>query len=155
MRPSKIRMLIRLVEESDIGELEVSSWGRKVCIRKKATSGNGNNPHVSPIPQVPPPAAVENLEVTTKTPQKPVSKTQLTEIKSPIVGTFYKAPAPDAKAYVEVGQQIKPGQVLCIIEAMKLMNEIESEIHGRVVEILVENAKPVQFGQALFLVEPL
>jgi acetyl-CoA carboxylase biotin carboxyl carrier protein len=71
-----------------------------------------------------------------------------------MVGTFYRAPAPEAKPYVEVGQNIKKGQVVCIIEAMKLMNEIEAESSGRVVEVLLENAKPVQFGQPLFLIEP-
>lgn len=76
------------------------------------------------------------------------------EIKSPMVGTFYRAPAPDAKPFVEVGDRISRGQVLCVIEAMKLMNEIESEFAGRVVEILVQNAQPIQFGQPLFLIEP-
>ncbi len=71
-----------------------------------------------------------------------------------MVGTFYCAPAPEAKPYVDVGQEVKVGQVVCIIEAMKLMNEIEAEIAGRIVEILVENAKPVEFGQPLFLVDP-
>ena len=161
MRPSKIRMLIKLVEESNIGELEVSSWGRKVSIRKKIGS-NGDNSHhsganqyMAPMQAAPAPVRHDALEVATQGPQTPVTKTALIEIKSPMVGTFYKAPAPDAKPYVEIGQNIKASQVVCIIEAMKLMNEIESEIAGRIVEVLVENAKPVQFGQPLFLVEPL
>jgi acetyl-CoA carboxylase biotin carboxyl carrier protein len=78
----------------------------------------------------------------------------LVPIKSPMVGTFYRAPAPDAKSYVELNQQISVGEVVCIIEAMKLMNEIEAEVAGRVAKILVENAKPVEFGQTLFLIEP-
>lgn len=161
MRPSKIRMLIKLVEESNIGELEVSSWGRKVCIRKKMGAGNDNNNQQStpvstapvPIPTVQP--RMEQLEVSTQNNKTPDVKTALLEIKSPMVGTFYKSPAPDAKPYVEVGQIIKPGQVVCIIEAMKLMNEIEAEFGGRIVEVLADNAKAVQFGQSLFLVEPL
>jgi len=160
MRPSKIRMLIKLVEESNIGELEVSSWGRKVSIRKKIGS-NGDNGHyagsnMNMAPMAPPPMPVrqDQLEIATQGPKTPVSSVALIEIKSPMVGTFYKAPAPDAKPYVEVGQNVKPGQVVCIIEAMKLMNEIEAEISGRIVEVLAENAKPVQFGQPLFLVEP-
>ena len=94
------------------------------------------------------------IEITSEVAEQPVTRTDLVEIKSPMVGTFYKAPAPEAKPYAEVGQTIKSGQVVCIIEAMKLMNEIESDTSGRIVEVLVGNAKPVQFGQALFLVEP-
>jgi acetyl-CoA carboxylase biotin carboxyl carrier protein len=77
------------------------------------------------------------------------------EVKSPIVGTFYRAPAPDADSYVEVGAVVQPKQVLCIIEAMKLMNEIECDVSGRIVKILVENAQPVEYNQTLFLIEPL
>jgi acetyl-CoA carboxylase biotin carboxyl carrier protein len=160
MRPSKIRMLIKLVEESNIGELEVSSWGRKVSIRKKIGSNGDNGHHVpanmnlAPIAAPQPALRQEHLEVATQGPKAAATSAALIEVKSPMVGTFYKAPAPDAKPYVEVGGNVKAGQVVCIIEAMKLMNEIEAEISGRVVEVLVENAKPVQFGQPLFLVEP-
>jgi acetyl-CoA carboxylase biotin carboxyl carrier protein len=76
------------------------------------------------------------------------------EIKAPMVGTFYKAPSPEAPSFVEIGTTIEKGQVVCIIEAMKLMNEIKSDIKGKVVDILVENADPIEFGQALFIVEP-
>ncbi len=155
MRPSKIRMLIKLVEESNIDELEVSSWGRKVCIRKKVDlNGNHKGNPGRDIEQLSRPEKTKQIEVTSEVPEQPTSRTELIEIKSPMVGTFYISPAPDARPYVEVGQTIKNGQVVCIIEAMKLMNEIESDTSGRVVEVLVENAKPVQFGQALFLVEP-
>jgi len=156
MRPSKIKALIKLVEESNINELEVSSWGRKVSIRKRISGGDGYgpaNPGSNPAPPPPKPSAVD-LELTTESPKEPEKKINLVEIKSPMVGTFYQAPAPDARPYVDVGEDIKPGQVVCIIEAMKLMNEIESEIAGKIVEILVENGKPVQFGQPLYLVEP-
>ena len=160
MRPSKIRMLIKLVEESNIGELEVSSWGRKVSIRKKIGSNNNNGNHHAPAATanpviVAPQSRVDQLEIATQEPKADVIKKELIEIKSPMVGTFYKAPAPDAKPYVEIGQVIRPGQVVCIIEAMKLMNEIEAEMPGRIVEALVENAKPVQYGQPLFLIEPI
>lgn len=156
MRPSKIRALIRLVEESSIDELEVSGWGRKVCIRKKVNPDGGNH-NSNPGPVVERPKAqkeASGIEVSSESPEKTVTRTDLAEIKSPMVGTFYKAPAPDAKPYVEVGQNVSSGQVVCIIEAMKLMNEIESEVSGRIIEVLVENAKAVQFGQPLFLVEP-
>ena len=156
MRSSKIRSLIKLVEESDINELEVSSWGHKVSIRKSLGGGNGHSPaNPGANPTSPPPELSDvHLELTTESPKEPEKKINLLEIKSPMVGTFYRAPAPDAHPYVDVGQEIKPGEVVCIIEAMKLMNEIESEVSGRIIEILVENAKPVQFGQPLYLVEP-
>lgn len=156
MRPSKIRTLIKLVEESNINELEVSSWGRKVCIRKRIGGGNGQGP-ANPGPEPAQPRTTTpdtHLELTTETPKEPEKKINLVEIKSPMVGTFYRAPAPDARPYVDVGEDIRHGQVVCIIEAMKLMNEIESDVAGKVVEILIENGKPVQFGQPLFLVEP-
>ena len=156
MKSSKIKSLIKLVEDSSIGELEVSSWGGKVIIRKKAGS-NHDNSHgqASPIMAPQPIMQQTRLEVATQTAQSQTAHSELIEIKSPMVGTYYRAPAPDAKPYVEVGQTIKKGQVVCIVEAMKLMNEIEAEMPGRVVEILVENAKPIQFGQPLFLIEPL
>ncbi len=156
MRPSKIRSLIKLVEESNINELEVSSWGRKVCIRKRIGGGNGHgpvNPAGNPAPAAPGPSDV-HLELTTESPKETEKKINLVEIKSPMVGTFYRSPAPDARPYVDVGEDVKTGQVVCIIEAMKLMNEIESETAGKVVEVLVANGKPVQFGQPLYLVEP-
>ena len=158
---SKIRKLIKLVEESNIGELEVSGWGQKVRISKKPKDSSQANPDkgtatitVEPKaePAVTAPAAAPAVS---PEPVKTLEDTNhLIPIKSPMVGTFYRAPAPDAKPYVELNQQIATGQVVCIIEAMKLMNEIESEVAGRVAKILVENSKPVEFGQTLFLIEP-
>jgi acetyl-CoA carboxylase biotin carboxyl carrier protein len=157
MRVSKIRKLIKLVEESDIGELEVGGWGQKVRITKKPKQTN--NPVADQSVTA---ITVEPKSETTTKPQtvpaempKMVGETDhLVPIKSPMVGTFYRAPAPDAKPYVELNQQIAAGQVVCVIEAMKLMNEIESEVAGRVAKVLVENAKPVEFGQSLFLIDP-
>ena len=160
---SKIRKLIKLVEESNVGELEVSGWGQKVRISKppresgaavpeNPTASITVEPKAEPVAVVPQPAPV-------KTPAGEQEKAavehtdHLVPVKSPMVGTFYRAPAPDAKPYVELNQQITVGQVVCIIEAMKLMNEIEAEVAGRVAKILVENAKPVEFGQTLFLIE--
>lgn len=154
MRPSKIRSLIKIVENSNIDELEISSWGSKVRIRKRIGGSNGHGSSNTVDYNPPPRQADTQLELTAEAPNEKAATRNLVEIKSPMVGTFYKAPAPDARPYVEVGQDVKPGQVVCIIEAMKLMNEVEAEFAGRVIEILVENAKPVQFGQALFLVEP-
>jgi len=157
MRVSKIRKLIKLVEESDIGELEVGGWGQKVRITKKPKQAN--NP--STDQSVTTIAVESKSELTAKTQTVPAEMPKMVEetdhlvpIKSPMVGTFYRAPAPDAKPYVELNQQIAVGQMVCIIEAMKLMNEIECEVAGRVAKILVENAKPVEFGQTLFLIDP-
>jgi acetyl-CoA carboxylase biotin carboxyl carrier protein len=157
---SKIRKLIKLVEESDIGELEVSGWGQKVRISKKPKESNQTSPekgtaNITVEPKAEPVVVTPAVPAVNKEPVKIIEDTDhLIPIKSPMVGTFYRAPAPDAKSYVELNQQITAGQVVCIIEAMKLMNEIESEVAGRVAKILVENAKPVEFGQTLFLIEP-
>jgi acetyl-CoA carboxylase biotin carboxyl carrier protein len=103
----------------------------------------------------PPPAQAVpvNQETATESPEKADDK--YVAVKSPMVGTFYTCPEPNAPPYVEVGQIVSVGQVVCIVEAMKLMNEIESEIEGKIVKRLIENAQPVEFGQTLFLVEPL
>ncbi len=159
---SKIRKLIKLVEESDIGELEVSGWGQRVRISKKPTERNvsaSENP-ITNVTVEPKSETAVSAPASTQAPAQEPAKTVLEDtdhlvpIKSPMVGTFYRAPAPDAKPYVELNQQLTVGQVVCIIEAMKLMNEIESEVAGRVAKILVENGKPVEFGQTLFLIEP-
>ncbi len=158
---SKIRKLIKLVEESNIGELEVSGWGQKVRISKKPKESNQAGPDkgTATITVEPKEEAAVKAPAVTPAVSPELVKTMentnhLIPIKSPMVGTFYRAPAPDAKPYVELNQQIATGQVVCIIEAMKLMNEIESEVAGRVAKILVENSKPVEFGQTLFLIEP-
>jgi acetyl-CoA carboxylase biotin carboxyl carrier protein len=162
---SKIRKLIKLVEESDIGELEVSGWGQKVRISKKPkelskTSSDSSTTSITveppPEPAAPKSPASSSIQPQTVEPAKAEIEdtNHLVPIKSPMVGTFYRSPAPDAKPYVELNQQISVGEVVCIIEAMKLMNEIEAEVAGRVAKILVENAKPVEFGQTLFLIEP-
>jgi acetyl-CoA carboxylase biotin carboxyl carrier protein len=146
MNEAEIKKLIRLVEESDIDELEVSRWWRKVKITKRKGNGNSYNSAPAVVKEVKAP------EPDRETVQE--DSTKYKEIKSPMVGTFYRAPAPDAKPYIEENQYITPGQVLCIIEAMKLMNEIEAEISGKIVKCCVENAQPVEYGQVLFLVDP-
>ena len=161
---SKIKKLIKLVEESNVGELEVSGWGQKVRISKKPRESSAAAPenpsaNITLEPKAEP-APVATQPAPAKAPVGEPEKAavedtdHLIPVKSPMVGTFYRAPAPDAKPYVELNQQITAGQVVCIIEAMKLMNEIESEVAGRVAKILVENAKPVEFGQTLLLIEP-
>jgi len=164
MRESKIRQLIKMVEDSDIDQLEITSWGRKVRITKRlAGSRNGHSDqptvirNVTPAQPPPPqPAPAPQPESTPKAveSQPTDADKKYVEVKSPMVGTFYAAPAPDAQPYVTQGQKIEVGQVVCIVEAMKLMNEIESEVAGKVAKIMVENAQPVEFGQVLFLIDP-
>jgi acetyl-CoA carboxylase biotin carboxyl carrier protein len=143
---AELKQLIRLVQRTGIGELEVSSGGRTVRI-----SAHGTTSAVIAGPQ----AAGAQAPAPVAPDRKPEAADHLKTITSPMVGTFYRAPAPDADPYVEVGTSVEVGQTVCIIEAMKLMNEIESEVKGRIVHILVENAQPVEFGQKLFLVEPV
>ena len=144
---AELRRLIRLVQKTGIGELEVTSGGRTVRISASATAG---------VEAMAFPAAAATIPAAGASASPSATGTEhLTPIVSPMVGTFYRAPAPDADPYVEVGDLVEVGQTVCIVEAMKLMNEIESEAKGRVVRILVENAQPVEYGQKLFLIEPL
>ncbi len=169
MREEEIRRLVKIVEESNIAELEVSRWGRKVRIRKYATPGNGSvngaeNVVLPAAPVAPAPAPAQPTPAAASQPvqaqpaqseSEPGEAKELIEVRSPMVGTFYRAPAPGAEPYVKVGDVVSPGQVLCIIEAMKLMNEIEAEVSGKIVEICVENAQPVEYNQVLFRLEPV
>jgi len=142
-----LKKIIRIVENSGVDEIEVEEEGLRVRVAKNSQG------HAVPQPVVGQTAvpAVSPAPVAAKS-EGP--ETKYYEIKSPIVGTFYRAPAPDADPYVEVGQTIQPKTVLCLIEAMKLMNEIESDVAGKIVKILVENGKPVEYNQTLFLIEP-
>ena len=141
-----IEEMLQLMESRGLVELEMEHQGLRIRLKKASSS---------PSPQV--------VEYVTGIPQPlPTAaggKTSAEErhrivIKSPMVGTFYRAPAPDAPPFVEVGQDVEVGQVVCIIEAMKLMNEIKSEVGGRIAEVLVESGAPVEFGQPLFVLEP-
>jgi oxaloacetate decarboxylase alpha subunit len=143
MRIGAIKKLIRLVEESRISELEVSRFGTRVKISK-----NG------PATEAWTGAELDGHDAgKEKASQVKSRRESLAAVAAPMVGTFYRAPAPDAPPYVENGDYVKKGQVLCLIEAMKLMNEIECEFDGRVAEILVKNEQPVAYGQELFLIE--
>jgi oxaloacetate decarboxylase alpha subunit len=148
----ELRRLIRLVQRTGIGELELSSGGRSIRISAQGAAGA---PILMPsmgLPAPPPPARDGASAPAEPKPAEPPAN--LKAITSPMVGTFYRAPAPDADPYVEAGDLVEVGQTVCIIEAMKLMNEIEADFKGRVVQVLVENSQPVEFGQKLFLVEP-
>ncbi len=158
MRPKEIKKLIELVESSTINELEVSRFGKKVRIIKSAKNSTAAAPKVvaMPPPVVNEVAVIETpSKAATAEKAKPSSSVNIIEVKSPMVGTFYRAPAPDDGPYIQEGDIVTQNQVLCIIEAMKLMNEIESEFRGRVIEILGENGKPVEYDQPLFKIEKL
>jgi len=144
----EIKEMINLMNENNLGELEIEKEGMRIRL-KKTSSGSGDGGGVI--------IERERLAGSTgqKAPEAAAAADNTAEIKAPMVGTFYRAPSPEAAAYVENGQTIEVGQVICIIEAMKLMNEIKSEVKGRIIEIIVENAEPVEFGQPLFLIEPL
>ena len=149
----ELRRLIRLVQRTGIGELEVSAGGRAVRISAVPGAAPAAVGHaVAPVHAPGPAAAMGNSGQSA--PAAPAKNDKYVAVTSPMVGTFYRAPAPDADPYVEVGSMVEIGQTVCIIEAMKLMNEIESEVRGRVVELLVENAQAVEFGQKLFLIDP-
>ena len=142
----EIKDMINLMNENGLAELEVEKDGMRIRLKK---SGAGYEKAVEFVSQAAP--AAQHVQEA-KPQQAP--KTNTIEIKSPMVGTFYRSPSPEAPAYVSVGDNIEVGQVLCIIEAMKLMNEIKSEVKGKIVDINVENAEPVEFGHVLFAVEP-
>ncbi len=152
MRELFIRKLIKMVEQSDIASLEVSSWGRRVRILKNQPAPNGDSSTVvtvpAPAPRVEPTPAPAPEAAEPAPAAAPAAG--VGEIKSPMVGTFYRSPAPDAKPFGEVGDKIRAGQVVCIVEAMKLMNEIQSETDGVVDAILIDNGQPVEYGQAMF-----
>ena len=151
MELKEIKELIKLVSDSGVSEVDITKGDFKIAIKK-----HEEKTVVMQAPQayatMQAPAAIERLEA-------PAVKTETVAgnfitIKSPMIGTYYKSQSPDKAAFVQVGDEIKVGQVLCIVEAMKLFNEIESEVSGKIVKILVENASPIEYDQPLFLVEP-
>ena len=153
MNLKEIKEILALMNENNLNEIEIERDGLKLKLKKSA----GNELVVSH----PTHYAVESLPAPKAVPvAAPVSgaaeaSKNNKDIKSPMVGTFYRAASPEAEAFVEVGQTVEVGQVVCIVEAMKLMNEIKSEVRGKVVEVAVQNAEPVEFGQTLFVVDPL
>ncbi len=148
MNIKEIKEMISLMNENGLVELEIEREGMRIRLKKTTAPGEGQPIITIEKQSAAASAGLPKQEIA----EKPSAKT--VEIKAPMVGTFYRTPSPEAPAYVEVGGVIEPGKVICIIEAMKLMNEIKSEIKGKILEILVENAEPVEFGQPLFLVEP-
>ena len=160
MNITEIRRLVKLVESSGIHELEIEEEGLRVRIARNsppqilAASPIVGPAVAEPNAATPAPAPVPPLAEAESSPAAESLVERTVDIKSPMVGTFYRAPSPEAPPYVKVGDNVKSGQELCIIEAMKLMNEIESEVSGEIVEIAVDNAQPVEFDQVLFRIKP-
>jgi acetyl-CoA carboxylase biotin carboxyl carrier protein len=166
-----IKKLLKILETGEINEIEIEEEGTRVrVVKSKALEAQQNTPQMitySAPPQMMAPAQVSapaapaaqtaapqvKAEEKKEVPPAPPGK-EMIEVRSPIVGTFYRSPSPSADPYVQVGQQVTKGNVLCIIEAMKLMNEIECEFEGKIAKMMVENAQPVEYNQVLFLIEP-
>lgn len=154
---SEIKDLVKLVDESSIDELEIEKEGARIRIARNQSLAAAVT-HMSNVLPAAQPAAVLQQPVANEAGQAPVQQEQqvnssLHTIASPMVGTFYVAPAPDAPPFVKKGDKVAPDTIVCIVEAMKLMNEIEAEVKGEIVDVLVEDGQLVEFGQPLFLVK--
>lgn len=153
----QIQELIKMINKSNIGELTVEQKDFKVTIKQKeqnVTQMVAPQLMQAPAMQTPMPAAPSAPAPSAEKPKATEVPSNTITIKSPMIGTFYRKSSPDKPNFVEVGSEITPGTVVCIIEAMKLFNEIESEVKGRIVKVLVDDASPVEYDQPLFLVEP-
>jgi len=159
METREIQKLIDFIAQSGLDEVNIETDGLKIKVKRYGAAPTVST-SVTPVASTPAPtfatpstASSNAVPAEPATAPEPASSTLVT-IKSPMIGTFYRASNPETPSFVSVGDEIKPGKVVCVIEAMKLFNEIESEISGRIVKVLVENATPVEFDQPLFLVEP-
>ena len=156
-----IKKLVKLVDESGVDEIEIEEEGAKIRVSKSRHNSSAAPVYLPQYISQPPfqPQPAVDQKVNPAPSAEPVAapkaeEKKYHEVRSPIVGTFYSAPAPNADPYVQIGSSVQEGTVLCIIEAMKLMNEIESDSAGKVAQILVQNGQPVEYNQPLFLVEP-
>lgn len=150
MELRKLKQLIQLVQDSGIAELEISEGSEQIRITRATAT-----PFAAPAYPLPAPAAADSTASIAATPATTVTPSvNPNAVKSPMVGSFYRRPSPQAKVFAEVGQQIKVGDTLCIIEAMKLMNEIDSEYDGEITSIYIENGQAVQYGERLFAIKP-
>jgi len=152
MNLKEIREIINLMNENELSEIEIEREGSKIKLKKSSSE--------IPLPLVQrpveySPVSPASLPATTPEASQAQDSGPTKNITSPMVGTFYRAPSPESPPFVDIGQVVEVGQVVCIVEAMKLMNEIKSEIRGKIVEIPVNNAEPVEFGQSLFVIEPV
>lgn len=152
----KVRALIELVQESGVAELEIKEGEETVRISRFAQGGVAMSGPMQQMPLMPMMPAGGTPADTAKSEPAPAAPAKVTGhiVRSPMVGTFYRAPSPDAKPFVEVGQRIQADQTVCIIEAMKMLNQIEAEIAGVVAEVLIENGQPVEYDQPMFVITP-
>jgi acetyl-CoA carboxylase biotin carboxyl carrier protein len=161
MKPTEIKELIDFIDKSNLDEVNIETENLKISVKKNTTKTIVEQViTAAPVVSAPAPAAAPRLAEIAAPATPPAAPApavangkKLVEIKSPMIGTLYRSPSPDKPKFVDVGQEIKAGQVVCIIEAMKLFNEIESDISGKIVEVKIENASPVEFDQVLFVVE--
>ncbi len=151
---SYLKKIVRIIEQSGVDEIEIEEEGLRVRVARGGKVVPVAAPPAAHIAAHAPAVAAPPPSGAPAPAPAAAPEAKFHEIKSPIVGTFYRAPAPDADPYIEVGQMVQDKTVLCIIEAMKLMNEIESDVSGKVVKVLVENGQPVEYNQTLFLIEP-
>jgi len=154
-----LERLIKALDDSSVDSLEIERGGTRVRLAKTppmSVAPVAMAAAPAPVMQAPiPPAALPAApEASGGSPEPAPVSSNLLDVTSPMVGTFYRSPAPDAPSYVDIGAKVSPGDTLCIIEAMKLMNELECEISGTIAEICIEDAQPVEFGQVLFRVDP-
>ena len=154
MNIKEIKEMISLMNENGLIELEVEKEGMRIRLKKTSSAGEASamGPIIIEKERIPQAQITQSAREEYSAKEIPANTI---EIKAPMVGTFYRAPSPESPPYVEVGQVIEPGQVICIIEAMKLMNEIKAEVKGKILEIQVDNTEPVEFGQPMFLIAPL
>ncbi|MCP9750236.1 acetyl-CoA carboxylase biotin carboxyl carrier protein [Ferruginibacter sp. HRS2-29] len=157
----QIQELVKLINKTSIGEITIEEDGTKITIKQKKdpsqkiyTNGGGFAAAAPAPAQATPPPATTTAPPAAPTPAAAPKADNLITIKSPMIGTFYRQAGPGKPIFVNIGDEVSPGKVVCIIEAMKLFNEIESEVKGKIVKVLVEDASPVEYDQPLFLVEP-
>jgi acetyl-CoA carboxylase biotin carboxyl carrier protein len=153
MNLKEIKEILALMNENNLNEIEIERDGLKLKLKKSAGDVVMGAPTHYAVESIPAPKAMPVAIPANAGTADPTKNNK--DIKSPMVGTFYRSPSPETEAFVEVGQTVEVGQVVCIVEAMKLMNEIKSEVRGKITEVSVQNAEPVEFGQTLFIVDPL
>lgn len=156
MDTKDIQNLIDFIAQSGLDEVSIETNELKLNVKRYGqTPVSSAQPVAQPVVQQSAPAAPQAISTPAPAPAPKAETNNYLTIKSPMIGTFYRSTGPDSPSFVEIGDEVKPGKTVCIIEAMKLFNEIESEVAGRIVKVLVENATPVEYDQPLFLVEPV
>ncbi|MFY8171753.1 MAG: acetyl-CoA carboxylase biotin carboxyl carrier protein [Sphingobacteriaceae bacterium] len=151
----EIQELIKFVAKSGVSEVSIDRKDFKITIKAQGNAPAVVNMQAAPMPTAAAPAPISAAAPAATPAAAPAENANLITIKSPMIGTFYRSGSPDKPSFVNVGDKIGPGNVLCVIEAMKLFNEIESEVSGKIVKILIDNASPIEYDQPLFLVEPM